>query len=47
MIDNLILVLTLVSALGCGLIAGVFFAFSAFVMKAPAQLPRRWRLCFV
>ena len=27
------------SALGCGLIAGVFFAFSAFVMKALALLP--------
>lgn len=31
--------LTLVSALGCGLIAGVFFAFSAFVMKSLARLP--------
>ena len=30
---------TLVSALGCGLIAGAFFAFSSFVMKALAQLP--------
>ena len=39
MIDDLIFVLTLVSALGCGLIAGVFFAFSAFVMKALARLP--------
>jgi len=28
-----------VSALGSGLIAGVFFAFSAFVMKALARLP--------
>jgi len=28
-----------VSALGCGLIAGVFFAFSTFVMKALAGLP--------
>ena len=27
------------SALGCGLIAGVFFAFSAFVMKALARIP--------
>lgn len=32
-------ILTLVAALGCGLIAGVFFAFSAFVMKALARLP--------
>ena len=30
---------TLVAALGCGLIGGVFFAFSAFVMKALARLP--------
>jgi uncharacterized membrane protein len=39
MIDNSMFVLTFVSALGCGLIAGVFFAFSGFVMKALAQLP--------
>lgn len=32
-------VLTLAAALGCGLIAGVFFAFSTFVMKALARLP--------
>jgi len=31
--------LTLFAALGCGLIAGVFFAFSSFVMKAFANLP--------
>ena len=31
--------LTLVSALGCGLIAGVFFAFSTFVMKSLVRLP--------
>jgi uncharacterized membrane protein len=30
---------TLLSALGCGLIAGVFFSFSSFVMKALAKLP--------
>jgi uncharacterized membrane protein len=30
-------VLKLLAALGCGLIAGVFFAFSTFVMKALAQ----------
>jgi uncharacterized membrane protein len=29
----------LLAALGCGLMAGVFFAFSAFVMKALARLP--------
>ena len=31
--------LALLSALGSGLIAGVFFAFSAFVMRALARLP--------
>ena len=31
--------LTLATALGCGTIAGVFFAFSTFVMKALARLP--------
>lgn len=31
--------LKLFSALGCGLIAGVFFAFSTFVMNALAQQP--------
>ncbi len=39
MIDGLLFALTLLSALGCGLMAGVFFAFSAFVMKALARLP--------
>jgi len=39
MIDRLLLALTLFSALGCGLIAGVFFAFSSFVMNALARLP--------
>jgi uncharacterized membrane protein len=39
MIDRLVLALTLISALGCGLIAGVFFAFSSFVMNALARLP--------
>lgn len=32
-------VLKLLAVLGCGLIAGVFFAFSTFVMKALAQQP--------
>jgi len=31
-------ILTLCAALGCGLVAGVFFAFSAFIMKAFARL---------
>ena len=39
MIDSLLFGLTLFSVLGCGLIAGVFFAFSSFVMKALARLP--------
>lgn len=39
MIDNLLFVLTFLSALGCGLVAGLFFAFSAFVMSALARLP--------
>src|SRR5712692_11267617 len=39
MIDRVLFGLVLFSALGCGLIAGVFFAFSAFVMKALARLP--------
>ncbi len=39
MTEQLIFVLTLASALGCGLNAGVFFAFSAFVMKALGRLP--------
>ena len=38
MIDKFISILTFASGLGCGLIAGVFFAFSAFVMKALARL---------
>jgi uncharacterized membrane protein len=33
------LALKLFAALGCGLIAGVFFAFSTFVMTALARLP--------
>ena len=37
--DQLLFALTLVAALGCGLIAGIFFAFSTFVMKALARLP--------
>ena len=37
--DDLIFALTLLSALGCGLVAGAFFAFSTFVMKALGRLP--------
>jgi uncharacterized membrane protein len=39
MMDGFLFVLTLLAALGCGMMAGVFFAFSAFVMKALARLP--------
>jgi uncharacterized membrane protein len=39
MMNNFIFVLTLLAALGCAMMAGVFFAFSAFVMKALARLP--------
>jgi uncharacterized membrane protein len=39
MIDKLLFVLTSCSALGCGIISGVFFAFSSFVMKGLSRLP--------
>ncbi len=39
MIDHLLFALTIFSALGCGLVAGIFFAFSTFVMKALARVP--------
>ncbi len=38
MSDGLHFTLTFFAALGCGLMAGVFFAFSTFVMKALARL---------
>jgi uncharacterized membrane protein len=37
--DQLLPALKLIAALGCGLIGGVFFAFSTFVMRALARLP--------
>jgi uncharacterized membrane protein len=37
--DGPLFALTLVTALGCGTMAGAFFAFSAFVMKALHRLP--------
>jgi uncharacterized membrane protein len=37
--DRLLFALTLFAALGCGLMAGFFFAFSACVMNALARLP--------
>ena len=39
MMNSYLFVLTLVAVLGCAMMAGVFFAFSAFVMKALARLP--------
>ena len=36
--NNPLFVLTLCAALGCGLMAGVFFAFSTFIMRALARL---------
>lgn len=37
--NNPIYLLTAVAALGSGLVAGIFFAFSNFVMKALARVP--------
>lgn len=34
-----ILVVTVATVLGCGLVGGVFFAFSTFIMSALARLP--------
>lgn len=39
MSDPLVSALILLSALGCGLVAGIFFAFSTFVMTALGRLP--------
>ena len=39
--EQMLFALVLLTILGCGLIAGVFFAFSSFVMKALARLPAR------
>ena len=39
MIDGYLFPLTVIAALGCGVIAGVFFAFSVMVMRSLAQLP--------
>ena len=37
--SGVLYIATLVTALGCGLVAGVFFAFSSFVMPALKRLP--------
>ena len=39
MIDQALCAATFLAALGSGLIAGVFFAFSAFVLTALSRLP--------
>ncbi len=39
MSDGFLRVLTLTAALGCGLVGGMFFAFSTFIMKALNRLP--------
>ena len=39
MMNSYLFVLTLLATLGCAMMAGVFFAFSAFVMKSLARLP--------
>lgn len=39
MMDDLVFGLKITAALGCGLIAGTFFAFSNFVMKALGSQP--------
>lgn len=39
MSDGILVALTVISAIGSGVVAGVFFAFSAFIMKGFAQLP--------
>ncbi len=38
MLDRYLFSLTFTAAIGCGLVAGVFFAFSTFVMPALARL---------
>ena len=39
MIDSYPRVVTLVASIGAGLVAGVFFAFSTFIMRALRELP--------
>ena len=39
MLDELLFAATLLAALGCGLVGGIFYGFSAFIMRALARLP--------
>jgi uncharacterized membrane protein len=38
-VETLTLVVGILALLGCGLVGGIFFAFSSFVMRALARLP--------
>ena len=40
MIESVILLLLWVSAIGCALMAGIYFAFSAFIMRALGEIDR-------
>ncbi len=39
LVGHMLFALICLAALGCGLVAGIFFAFSTFVMKALSRLP--------
>ena len=39
MLDDALFAVTIITALACGLVGGVFFGFSAFIMRALARLP--------
>jgi uncharacterized membrane protein len=39
LIDHAIVAVTFAAAIGCGLVAGIFFAFSSFVMGALGRIP--------
>lgn len=39
MINHAIVAVTFAAAIGCGLVAGIFFAFSSFVMGALGRIP--------
>jgi uncharacterized membrane protein len=39
MAQQIVLVLTFIAAIGCGVVAGIFFAFSSFVMAALGRIP--------
>ena len=39
MVDHALLTLAFIAAIGCGLVGGIFFAFSSFVMAGLGRLP--------